>query len=111
ANIGDVHSKGVEVEVAVKPVRNLQIDYSLGLNDATYYNFEYLGKDISGNRTIMAPRSTMFLAAQYTIPVSKNIKTIIRGEWRRIGEQYFDLENKIRQPNYNLFNTRIGFSY
>jgi len=108
ANIGNVHSKGAEVEVNALPFVFLKLDLALGVNDAKYYNTEYLGTNISGNQTIMAPKSTLMLGMQGYVPVSKKITGVIRLEWRRIGDQHFDLVNKINQPAYNLFNGRVG---
>nr|MBA2762123.1 TonB-dependent receptor [Segetibacter sp.] len=33
---------------------------------------------------------------------------LIRGEWKYLGTQYFDLANTIKQSSYSLLNTRIG---
>jgi iron complex outermembrane receptor protein len=35
---------------------------------------------------------------------------VVRGEWKYLGTQYFDLANTIRQSAYNLYNTRIGLA-
>lgn len=117
ANLGNVHSKGLELELNTIPVKNLQIDIALGINDARYHRFtypetdqqfSYLNEDISGNRTIMSPRSTLFVGAQYSLPVTKKARLVFRGEWRHTGQQYFDLMNRIKQPAYSLFNARTG---
>jgi iron complex outermembrane receptor protein len=52
------------------------------------------------------------LATQYNLPLNKAKETsfVFRGEWKYLGEQYFDLTNTIRQSPYNLFNTRTGLS-
>ena len=34
----------------------------------------------------------------------------MRGEWKYLGDQYFDLANEIRQSSYHVLNTRFGFS-
>ena len=117
ANLGNVRSKGLELELSAIPLKNLQADIALGINDARYHQFtypesdqqfSYLGEDISGNRTIMSPRSTLFAGIQYNLPVTKKARLVFRGEWRRTGQQYFDLMNRIDQPAYNLFNVRTG---
>ncbi|WP_315816022.1 hypothetical protein [Paraflavitalea speifideaquila] len=55
---------------------------------------------------------TSMLALQYQFAVSHKpfIQFMARGEWQYLGEQYFDLANKIRQSPYNLLNTRTGIS-
>ena len=47
------------------------------------------------------------LAAQYSYPVSFFTITA-RGEWRYLGNTWFDLANTIEQKGYSLFNASIG---
>ncbi len=107
-NIGNVVSKGCEIELNAKPFLGNEIDFSLGLNESNYLGFEYLGKDIKGNQTIMAPKSTAFLSIQQLIPFSKNIGMLLKADSRYMGKQYFDLINTIEQKNYFLFNLNCG---
>lgn len=110
-NIGDVHAMGVEIESSYTPFKSISIDYSLGLNDSHYQGFEYLGQDIKGNQTIFAPKITSSLALQTKIPITKEWKILMRGEWRYLGEQYFDLLNTIPQEPIHLLNGNIGVNY
>ncbi len=50
------------------------------------------------------------LAVQYSQVISRwqDLSLVIRGEWKYLGTQYFDLANTIRQSPYNLLNTRVG---
>jgi iron complex outermembrane receptor protein len=52
------------------------------------------------------------LALQYAYGLGgpQNAQLIARGEWRYLGNQYFDLANQIEQKAYSLFNARIGVS-
>ncbi|GGX17957.1 TonB-dependent receptor [Aquimarina muelleri] len=109
-NIGNVKSYGLETEITAKPFSGFQADFSLGINNGRYSGFEFLGTNIKGNRTILSPKFTSFLGVQQLFPVfkKKNITGAIRGEWRIIGDQYFDLVNTIKQSTYQIFNTRLS---
>lgn len=110
-NVGDVRSMGLEVTASTMPLPGLVVDASLGLNDAEYMGFTYLGADIKGNKAILAPKSTIFLGLQQYLPLSKTTMLTLRGEWKRMGSHYFDLENKIYQPAYSLFNAKLTCIY
>jgi iron complex outermembrane receptor protein len=58
-----------------------------------------------------APNHTIFLGAQYEYALSANLKAVVRGEVRSIGDYYTDIQNQIKQPTYTVFNSRIGFNY
>jgi iron complex outermembrane receptor protein len=115
-NAGKLASKGAELEIAANVIKGLEIDYSFGVTEATYKDLKIAQNggevDLSGNTQIFTPRSTSMLAAQYTLPVKVRypFSFVLRGEWTRLGEQYFDLANVIVQPSYNLVNARAGFT-
>jgi iron complex outermembrane receptor protein len=48
------------------------------------------------------------LALQYGYPLGGGTKLIVRGEWKYLGKQYFDLANNIEQKAYSTFNARVG---
>ncbi|MBC7508306.1 MAG: TonB-dependent receptor [Ferruginibacter sp.] len=68
--------------------------------------------NLAGKKQIFTPDATSMLALQYIYVVStrRQIKLVARGEWYYLGRRYFDLANTIRQPSYNLLNTRAGVS-
>lgn len=116
-NVGALTSKGVEVELALKPFRGLNIDYNFGYTDATYTNLE-MPKDgetinLTGNKQLYTPEMTSMLALQHNSVVDKesNLNLILRGEWLFTGNQFYDLSNKIQQKGYSLFNAKVGFSH
>lgn len=107
-NVGDVRSVGGELEFSAKPLRSLQVDGSLGLNHSRYLGFDYLGTEIKGNRTILAPNMTGYIGLQETLPLTQGLGLVVRGEVRHIGHQYFDLVNTIEQPAYQLLNASLS---
>ncbi|MFB2121625.1 TonB-dependent receptor [Parapedobacter sp. 2B3] len=110
-NVGNVNSRGVEAEISAVPFRGMQIDASFGWNNARYGDFYYLGKNIKGNRAILAPETTSMIGIQQSFSFKKDWHFAARGEWRRMGNHYFDLINSIKQDAYNLFNLRASVHY
>lgn len=118
-NTGKLTSKGIDLRVTTTPVKDLQIEYSLGLNDATFKTLKVASTDIEGNPTVLdlsgnqqifTPNATSMTAVQYGYAIGK-AKLIARGEWMLLGKQYFDLANNIEQDSYSIFNTRFGVTF
>lgn len=109
-NIGTAKSLGAEIEFSTRPVKGLSIDANLGINHARYGEFFFLGENIKGYQAILAPASTLQIAPQYSLSV-KDFLLTFRVDWRRIGKQFFDLNNTIHQPAYHLLNLRSAVQY
>ncbi len=125
-NVGDATSMGIEIEASAIPIKRLQIDASFGLTNTEYKDFilnrdrvvsfdpviiEENREDISGNDLSNTPSHTLFLGAQYTIPIHKKINATLRGEFRNIGKYYTDIQNTLEQPNYSLLNAKATFDF
>ncbi len=114
-NAGKLNSKGVELELAATPVKGLEFDYNFGYTHARYTSLVVPDNgtatlDLKGNHQIFTPDVTSMLAVQYTHNLSTNVNLVARGEWRYLGDQYFDLANTIKQNAYHLFNARVDVS-
>ncbi len=113
-NTGKLTSKGIESEVSAAPVEGLMLMHSLGYTHARYDDLKVPDNgavvDLKGNRQIFTPDLTSMLAVQYSKQISRwqALSVVVRGEWKYLGTQYFDLANTIRQSAYNLYNTRVG---
>jgi iron complex outermembrane receptor protein len=115
-NAGKLNSKGAELELMLKLLKGLEADYNFGYTHARYTSL-LLGANgtsvnLDGNHQIFTPDVTSMLALQYGYNLGgmPKYQLILRGEWRYLGKQYFDLANTIAQNPYNLFNTRLGVS-
>jgi len=110
-NAGELTSKGIDLQISTTPVKDLQIEYNLGLNDATYNTLKLSQNgnevDLKGAHQIFTPSLTSMTAIQYGYEIGK-VKLVARGEWMLLGKQYFDLANTIQQSSYSVFNTRVG---
>lgn len=115
-NRGRLTSKGLEAELAATPVKGLELDYSFGFTDAKYTDLKVAqgGSEVNleGRRQLFTPEVTSMLAAQYsyTVQEKNNLRLLLRGEWRYLGTQYFDLANNIKQAPYSLLNIRFGLA-
>jgi len=115
-NTGNLHSKGVELELAFNPIQDLTFTNNLGYTDAKYQTLKLAQGgaevDLDGNRQLYTPQMTNTLTGQYsyTLVKQKNIKLTGRAEWLALGRQYFDLANTISQSAYSLFNAQLGIS-
>ena len=117
-NLGDVQTKGLEFDATMIPVKNLELDASLGLNSGKYQDFKLTRVDfatfaetkidVTGKKLANAPSHTFYLAAQYGIPLTSTAKLSLRGEYRSVGQFYTDLQNTLEQPTYSLINTRVN---
>ncbi len=96
-NAGKLHSKGLEMELAATPVKNLEVTYNFGATDAKYTTLKLSqnGSEVNlkGNRQIYSPYSTS--APCHSIWLrsrsKQKLKLVVRGEWMNIGSQFFDL--------------------
>jgi iron complex outermembrane receptor protein len=115
-NTGRLTSKGIELET-MGQFNNLRLDYNLGYTDAAYKTLKVSSngaeENLAGKKQIFTPDVTSMLAAQYAITLSKRNKIglSLRGEWKYLGQQYFDLANTIGQSGYNLLNARVELGY
>jgi iron complex outermembrane receptor protein len=115
-NAGKLISKGAELELSATPAKGLEVAYNLGYTKAEYTHLALALNGgqvtLNGSRQIFTPDVTSMLAVQYTYKLgsSQKLRLIARGEWRYLGNQYFDLANQLEQEAYSLLNARVGLS-
>jgi iron complex outermembrane receptor protein len=115
-NAGKLKSEGAELQFASTPLQGLEFDYNFGYTHARYtsLNIPINGSvvDLNGNHQIFTPDVTSAMALQYSyrLDAQQKTKLVVRGEWRYLGDQYFDLANTIEQKGYSIFNARVGVS-
>ncbi|RXJ49570.1 TonB-dependent receptor [Gelidibacter gilvus] len=114
-NTGKLQSKGMEVEMTALVVSGLQVDYNFGYTHATFDAFKLSSDNteinLAGNRQVFTPDITSMLAIQYNLKIGKGSNNLfLRSEWRYLGNQYFDIENTIKQNPYSIINASLGFN-
>ncbi len=115
-NAGKLNSYGAELSFESTPLKGLELDYNFGYTHARYTSLNIPLNDsvvnLKGNHQVFTPDVTSMLVAQYAYDLGgpKKIRLIAHGEWRYLGDQYFDLANTIEQKGYSTFNARLGVS-
>ena len=115
-NAGKLNSKGAEAEISATLLKGLDVSYNFGYTHARYTDLQVASNgavvDLNGNHQVYIPDVTSMLALQYAYSLGGSLqpKLIARGEWRYLGNQYFDLANQIEQKGYSTFNARLGVS-
>ncbi|MBI3717685.1 MAG: TonB-dependent receptor [Sphingobacteriales bacterium] len=115
-NTGRLISKGFETEINAVPFKGLTVIHNLGYTSAKFKDLKLSQNgseaDLKGNRQIYTPDITSMLVLQYihSLNTKHGLNISIRGEWKYIGKQYFDLANMIKQSSVNLYNVRIGLT-
>jgi iron complex outermembrane receptor protein len=116
-NVGEMHNKGVELELTALPIKGLQIDWNASYSHARYTSLLLYSADtkavvnFKGNQPINTPPVSSMLAAQYTYNFAGSkhaIAAYVRGEYRYLDRYYFDFINGLSQPAYSLFNGKAG---
>lgn len=116
-NTGRLSSKGLELELRTILAKGLQLQYQLGFTDAAYGSLELSeGGEVVNygeNRQIFTPDITSLLSLQYERDLGENsgASIFLRGDWKYLGEHYFDLANNLKQDPYSLFDGQVGVSY
>ncbi|MEZ5656850.1 MAG: TonB-dependent receptor [Sphingobium sp.] len=109
-NVGDSESYGVEFSGTLRATDNLTISGSAGYLHSKWENGIYDLVDVSGNRTPNAPRFTGTLNADYSQPISDNLKVGLRADIAHNSGFYWDIPNRTQQEDYNLVGFRLSLS-
>ena len=114
-NTGKLNSRGLEAELSAAPVKGLMLTYNFGYTYTKYEDLKVSQNnsvvDLAGRHQVFTPDITSLFAAQYTHPLGKGWRAVVRGEWKYIGTTYFDQANSIKQTPYSLFNARAGVGF
>ncbi|QIG78856.1 TonB-dependent receptor [Stakelama tenebrarum] len=131
-NVADLENYGLEAEVTVSPVRNLNIYWSAGLQHATYKNVNagtlaqqqdcLNGVAGSCNNSIVtpdgeiadptrAPDFTSTLGFNYTAELGSGYSITPSVNWRYVSDTWVSTSNDMRgfQEGYSIFNAGLTF--
>ena len=107
-NVGESESKGVELEGSARVVEGLDGFATFGLLDTEIDEFtDQFGDDNSGNELPFAPDSTWSLGLQYGRELSDSARGVIRGEYGRTSDFFYDAGNR-EGEDFALANFRAG---
>lgn len=103
ASVGGSKANGVEFEVAVRPLQDLQIALSGDYQNSSYKDF---GPN-SGNRVQRQPKLQFRLTPTYRIPLGDSKEAKIYGTYTQVGERFSDVENQQILPKYHTFDAGV----
>ncbi|MES2446350.1 MAG: TonB-dependent receptor [Bacteroidota bacterium] len=118
-NVGEMHNKGLELEVTALPLKGFQIDWNASYSYARYASLLLYSADANavvdyrGGQPINTPPISSMLAAQYTYDFAESkqkLAVFARGEYRYLGRYYFDFVNDLSQPAHTLINAKAGLA-
>lgn len=113
SNAADATIKGLEGELTVRPVRQLELWASGSLLDATYDSFNNGSTDYSGQRLPRTPKHAFTLGGELTLPLGNVGEVALRGEAQYKGKLFFDNDNTIVpgiEPARTIYDASIRFS-
>ncbi len=106
-SLGGASGNGLEFEVAVRPMKNLQIAFTGDYQDSTYKDFAVASDaGTNGNRVQRQPKFQARLTPSYRIPMAwGDVK--LHATYTTIGERWSDTQNKQLLPGYNTIDAGI----
>jgi outer membrane receptor protein involved in Fe transport len=103
ASVGGSKADGVEFEVALRPIPNLQIALSGDYQDSKYKDF---GPN-SGNRVQRQPKLQFRLTPTYRIPFGDDKEAKLYATYTSVGERFSDVENQQVLPKYRTVDAGV----
>ncbi|MFV0454629.1 MAG: TonB-dependent siderophore receptor [Pseudomonas sp.] len=109
--VGELTSKGVEVEARLRPLEQVNV-----LASYTYMDVEYskdftgaAGVNNRGNTPNAVARNMASLWADYTFAQGPLAGLQLGGGARYFGKSWVDAENTLRIPSYTLYDAMLGY--
>ena len=109
-NAGKSESKGVEFEIKILPIKNLETWFATGYNDAKFIDYvKNDNEDYSGKYLPYVPKFSVNLGANYLIELNKKWldKINLNVTYNGFGKHYWNEDNIAYQDYYGLLNHRI----
>nr|WP_321414784.1 TonB-dependent receptor [uncultured Allomuricauda sp.] len=115
-NVGELSSKGIELEVTALPLKGLEVAYNFGFTDAEYQTLilpdaNGVEQNYRGNKQVFTPRFNSTLSLTYNRNLDKNLELYVVPQWKLLGKQYFNYYNDLVQDSFSLFNLNLGLKY
>lgn len=105
-NYNDTTINGVELEL-IGRFGGLSVNAGLGVLDATIDDFNGTGLN-DGNTVVQVPETDFNLGLQYEWSVFNDAVLLIRSDYNRRGEVYWDAGNTLLVPEKDFVNVRIA---
>jgi iron complex outermembrane receptor protein len=106
-NIGDIKSKGIELEGRILVTENLELAGTYAYLDSEVKNS--VVPELVGMDTPQSPKHSASAQAHYYIP-SKLGEWKLSGIWTYSDDFWFDIFNTLEQDSYSLLDLRVGLT-
>ena len=104
-NAAKASSKGVEVELTVRPMVGLELFANAAYTDTQYDSYTSGTDVLDDNHTIYSPEYTLNLGATYRHSSGFYLSAL----YDHVGKVYFDTANTKSQGDYGIFGAKIGY--
>lgn len=104
--LGGSSGNGLEFEVAVRPMSNLQIALTGNYQDSSYKDFAGSDASTNGNQVQRQPKFQARLTPSYRIPMSwGDVK--LHATYTTVGDRWSDVQNKQLLPGYETLDAGV----
>lgn len=115
-NVGEMTSKGIEIELTALPAKGLEIAYNFGLADTEYQTLILPDENgepqnYAGNKQVFTPDYTSTLSLTYNTKLGKDLSMFVAPQWKLLGKQYMNYYNDLVQSSFSLLNLNLGIKY
>jgi iron complex outermembrane receptor protein len=118
-NAAQATIQGLEADIVLQATDDLTFTFAYGYTDASYDKFE--GLDVDGDGASdpdlaadldfpRVPDETYSATANYLVPLGDAGDLAFRASWSRVGAQYHDDLNNIREPAYELWDASVTYT-
>ena len=116
ANAGDTRIDGAELEMNLRPARNITVSGQLSYTDGTFTNvpaaFGAAAGYAVGDHLPDTPRWKFALSSELRLPIDTSWESYARGSWQHVGKTPFSIDGAVSsgrfRPAYDLANFDIG---
>jgi len=106
-NIGDIKSKGIELEGKVLVTQNLELAGTYAYLDSKVKSS--IAPELVGLYTPQSPKHSASAQAHYYLPTAIG-EWKFSGIWTYSDNYWFDIFNTLEQDSYNLLDLRVGLT-
>ena len=108
-NAASARIDGVELELQLRPVPELQLWLSGSYLDSEYKDFiDSAGNDLSGNRLARTPELRFTGGADYNVRINNTLSLDTRVEYQWQDEMPWLVENTVFEDSYGLLDARVA---
>ncbi|HEX7853516.1 MAG TPA: TonB-dependent receptor [Sphingobium sp.] len=113
ANFGKAVSKGGELEIEFRPIKQITLGGGFGYTDSTLSNDVPGTPAKAGDQLQYVPKWTGNASAEYADDITASLKGFVRADWTYLGPASFLYDKTspfYRRDGFSIFNARVGLN-